>query len=73
MSETFKGIEYYVKGCSPRKIQWEFSLGRTKNPSLLLETIYLDGKVAPPHEHVVRGLDEEMDKISDLLKFSACR
>jgi hypothetical protein len=48
-------------------------LGRTKRPSLLLETISLDWKVAPPHERVVYGLDEEMDKISDLLKFSACR
>jgi len=29
------------------------TLGRTKRPSLFIETIFLDRKVAPPHEHVV--------------------
>jgi len=44
-----------ISGGSPHSMQDRYarSIGRTKRPSLLLETISLDGKVAPPHEHVV--------------------
>jgi len=52
MSETFKGIEYHSKVCLLSWISEVVVIGSTRHAFLLLETIFLDGKVAPPHEDV---------------------